>query len=125
MDLSLFLSKLIGLYLIIVALIWTFRKHDFETSSKELWNAGGTLALSGVVSLLIGLAIVIDHNMWELSYRGLITLLGWLIILSGVMRLGFPKSCHAWAHKIFHYRIPFIIILLVLGCFLTYKGFML
>lgn len=122
--LSSFLAKLIGLYLLIIAVIWLVRRKQFEKSAKEILASGGLLALSASFSLLFGLFIAIDHPIWEWSWRGLITVLGYLSILKGVVRLVFADKIKMIpGFIVFHYRWVFIIILVALGLFLTYHGF--
>jgi uncharacterized protein YjeT (DUF2065 family) len=125
MDLSLFLAKLIGLYLMILALIWLFRREEVETSTKEIVKAPAVIAVTGVFSLLIGLAIVIDHSVWEMSWKCIITVLGWLAIVQGILRIGFPKQARVLVSAILPYRYIMIVILFLLGSYLAYHGFML
>lgn len=124
MDVSEFLAKLLGLYFIIVALIWMFRKKPFEDAAKEVFSGGGFLILSGAFSLLFGLAIVIDHSIWELNWKGLITLIGYLTIVKGVMRLAFPLQSKKAITKVMKQRHLLILTLLILGIYLSYNGFM-
>ncbi len=125
MNLSLFLAKLIGLYLIIISLIWLFRKNKLETASKEALKEPAIIAFSGVFSLLVGLAIIIDHSIWEISYKGLITLIGWLVIFISILRLGFPKQYRSLSQFLLQHRYAAITILLLVGIYLVYEGFML
>jgi hypothetical protein len=125
MDLSLFLAKLIGLYLMIVALIWLFRRQGLETSTREIVKDQAMVALTGLFSLIIGLAIVIDHSIWEMSWKCIITILGWLAIIQGILRIGFPKQARALVNWIIPHRYIMMIILFLLGGYLVYQGFML
>jgi uncharacterized membrane protein HdeD (DUF308 family) len=124
MDLSIFLARLIGLYLLIVAADLLFRRHEFEMAVKDFASSKGLLVFSGSISLLLGLAIVIAHPVYELSYHGLITLLGYLMILRGIWRIAFPSRVQKKLVTCFQkgYRGIFIL-LLVLGVYLTYIGF--
>ena len=47
--------------------------------------------LSGVLSLLAGLAIVIAHNRWSGGWPVIITVLGWLMVIGGVIRIVVPQ----------------------------------
>ena len=38
-----------------------------------------------------GVAIVLNHNVWALEWRVIITLVGWLATLGGLMRILFPQ----------------------------------
>lgn len=125
MDLSIFLAKLLGLYLLIVAVLWVLRKEQFESSVKDFVDSKGMLAFSGGISIVLGLAIAIGHPIWEWSWKGLISLLGYLFILQGIMRLGFPELVQKNTSKMLGgvgYWIGFAVIA-ILGIYLTYSGF--
>lgn len=124
MGLSIFLAKLIGLYLLIVAAIWIFRKDQFDKSIRDIASSRGLIVLSGVMSLLSGLAIAIGHSIWQFSWIGLITLLGYLMIIQGVVRLIFPEKLQTHMLEIMDKGYwAFIAIMIILGGFLTYSGF--
>ncbi len=125
MDLSLFLAKLLGLYLLIVALDLLLRRKELESAVKDFASSKGLLVFSGSISLVLGLAIAIGHPIFELSWRGLITLFGYLLILKGVMRMAFPSHLQKKIVFLFQkrYWIMFFI-LIILGIYLTYSGFM-
>src|SRR5262249_4542564 len=46
--------------------------------------------ITGVLALLAGLAIVNAHNLWVPDSRLVVTVLGWLFILRGIMNLVSP-----------------------------------
>ena len=125
MELSVFLAKLIGIYLLIVSTIWFFRKHQVTSSIKELVSSSGTLAISAEISLIFGLVIVIDHSIWEVNWRGLITVLGYLMIMKGIVRYAFPNQVKVLASKMLNSGgvCSVFVALFVIGLYLTYCGF--
>ena len=62
---TLFLSKLIGLYCILIGLsMMTRGQTTVETVTALLQNSAMTLIL-GVITLAAGLAMVLAHNIWS------------------------------------------------------------
>lgn len=124
MELSLFLAKLLGLYFLIVAIELLVRKHEFDGAIKDFASSKGLILFSGSLSLLIGLAIVIGHPVYQWNWRGLITFIGYLLILRGVIRITFPTQLKKRIFSLFHrgYWVIFGLLLL-LGICLTYSGF--
>ena len=124
MELSIYLAKFIGIYLLVVAADMLLRRHEIRGAIKDFASSKGLLVFSGSISLLMGLAIVIAHPVYEQSLQGLITLLGYLLILRGVWRMAFPTHVQKRLASLVHrgYWTIFII-LLVLGYYLTYTGF--
>ena len=45
--------------------------------------------------LAAGLAIVLNHNLWTPSWRVLVTLLGWLFVIGGAVRIVVPQQSEA------------------------------
>jgi uncharacterized membrane protein HdeD (DUF308 family) len=123
MGTSLFLAKLIGLYFLIYGLLSLWGRKQTVSLAKEIGASKGLLAVSGEISLLFGLVIVIDHTIWETSWRGLITLLGYLMILKGILRFAFPTYVKKCISKATHWLPLISLILIVLGAYLTYCGF--
>jgi hypothetical protein len=124
MDLSIYLAKLIGIYLIIVAADMLLRRREVRGAVKDFASSKGLLVFSGSISLLLGLAIVIAHPVYEQSTQGLITILGYLLILRGIWRMAFPTHIQKKLVSGFQrsYWIIFLISLIV-GIYLTYAGF--
>lgn len=124
MELSLFLAKLIGIYFLIIAAVFLLKKQEMETVIGEILASKGLLVYSGVLSLLLGLMIVIAHPIFTADFRGLITLLGYIFIIRGLARLLFANQLKKKAHNIFKRRYWLIVIILIaLGLYLTYSGF--
>jgi len=62
---TLFLSRLIGLYCIFIALsMMTRRQATVETVTVLLQNSSMMLIV-GIITLAAGLAVVLAHNIWS------------------------------------------------------------
>lgn len=126
MELSIFLARVIGLYLLIVGEIFLFRGNSIKKTLKEMTQSKGLLAFSGALSLLAGLAIVIGHPVYEWSWRVIITLIGYLAIFQGVTRLAFTNEMQSFVSMVMHrYLWVVILTLFLLGAILCYAGFIL
>jgi hypothetical protein len=123
MSLSIFFAQLLGLYFLILAVFMLFRKKYVEEIAGDFFATRGLLYFAGAINLLIGLIIVIVHNIWVWDWRVVITLLGYLFILKGVVRMAFPETSRAIEPKMLRgYWIIFVIVAII-GIYLTYKGF--
>ncbi len=124
MELSIFFAKLFGIYLLIVSAELLLRRHELEGAVKDFASSKGLLVFSGSLSLLLGLVIAISHPVCEINWRGLITLLGYLLILRGIMRVAFPTRLQKKLVSFFHNRYwAILVVLLIVGIYLTYSGF--
>ena len=124
MALSMFLAKLLGIYMLIVAAELMFRHHEFEGAVKDFASSKGLIVFSGSVSLILGLAVVIGHPIYEFNFRGLITLIGYLLIIRGIWRTAFPSNVQKKMADCFHrgYK-EVLLILIVVGLYLIYNGY--
>ena len=123
-----FLSRLIGLYAILVALSMFSRgQASVETVAALLQNPSMVFVL-GVVMLAAGLAIVLAHNIWSGgALVVVVTLVGWMTLIKSLVFLFLPPEMEA---RLFlerlHYQQLFYFywaLPLVLGLYLTYGGF--
>ena len=60
---------------------WMIKSSQDETN----------IVLTGIISLLIGLPVIILHNIWTADVLGFITFIGWTSTLKGVVRIAFPS----------------------------------
>lgn len=124
MDLSIFLAKLLGIYLLIITVELLVRRRELERAIKSFTSSKGLLISSGSISLLFGLVIVIGHPVYDMDWQGLITLLGYVLIIRGIIRVAFPSYFQKKMEHFFHRRYWIICLVLgVLGMYLTYSGF--
>ncbi len=63
----------------------------FPTMIEQFAQNYGLIFLSGILSLLAGVAIVRVHNVWSGGWRIIVTVLGWLAMVGGLARMWFPQ----------------------------------
>ena len=79
---TIFLSRLIGLYCIVIALsMMTRRQATVETVTALLQNPSMMLIV-GIITLAAGLAVVLAHNIWSGgALVVVVTLVGWITLI--------------------------------------------
>jgi hypothetical protein len=87
---DIFFAKFLGLYFVIVGLIVMVRKQSIMPAIRELVKNRPILLLVGVADLAAGLALVITHPTISLSVPGAISLIGWTMIVEGILYLAMP-----------------------------------
>jgi hypothetical protein len=125
--LTTFLSRLIGLSAVLFALsLVTHKQASVETMTALVHNPP-LLLIFGMVWLIAGLAIILGHNVWSGGVLPVVvTLVGWLILLRGLLLLTLPPLAAVGLFTGLHYDQLFylyIAISLVFGAYLTYGGF--
>ena len=90
MDSSLFLAKFWGWYLIIFFLILSFNPKRIRQVFTDL-NDEKFLIITSFAAIIIGLLNTLFHNVWELSWKLIITLIGWVSLFIGLALFIFPN----------------------------------
>jgi uncharacterized membrane protein HdeD (DUF308 family) len=98
----------------------------FPEIAKQIGNDPGLIFVSGILLLIAGLAIVRVHNFWSGGWRIAVTVLGWLALISGILRMFLPFWAANIASTLGQSSTPVILgafVPLLLGGFLSYKAF--
>jgi hypothetical protein len=91
MNLSILLAKFWSGILIIPSLAFLIRK-PLLANLYQLAKDKTFIIFSGYLALILGLITVILHNLWVADWRVAITILGWISLLKGILRLTFPEN---------------------------------
>jgi uncharacterized membrane protein len=91
MPTSIFLAKLIGPIAIAIGIGVLINRDTYRKLAEEFLASLALIFLSGILTMTAGVAIVLNHNVWALEWRVIITLVGWLATLGGLMRILFPQ----------------------------------
>jgi cytochrome bd-type quinol oxidase subunit 2 len=118
-------ARVLGPFLVIVDVTAMVRASDMEQllsqfEANSLWTF-----VTGAFILLFGLIIVAAHQRWQDAAAIIVSVLGWLIVLRGLLLVAFPKvfvsvansmiGAHAW-------WVALCIIFALIGLYLTYVG---
>ena len=127
METSLFLAQLIGPVLIVIGVGLLLKKTEFREMATDFLSSRALIFVSGLLTLVTGLAIVLTHNVWEFNWPVIITILGWLSIFGGVFRILFPDSVQSMGTSMLDKPAMMTVsgvIQIVLGLWLSYVGYM-
>ena len=125
MCLSIFLAQVIGCYLFLMSLAMLIHQQRFKKTMSDYLGSATLITLTGAVSLAVGLLIIVDHNIWVPDWPVIITLIGWILLLRGLMRLfvpeAFVKMSKDMLGKVVHTLMCWV--RLVVGIYLIWAGF--
>jgi hypothetical protein len=126
MQTSIFLARLLGPLLLLTGAGIVLNPKSFRTIAGEVVRSVTLVYLFGFMDLAAGLAIVLTHNVWAASWRVLITLIGWLLLIRGAVRIVAPEIVMGYAAKVIRNKqvIPAAgAVVGVLGLVLCYFGY--
>ena len=126
MRLSKLIAKIASVIYLSASLGAFFSADYYRKVSEDLFSNAGLTYLAGFVTLLIGLLIVNYHNVWAKNWTVLVTCLGWLALLKGILLIVCPQFVYGlsermltdWGLKIFPYTA------FCLGLLFAYFGFL-
>lgn len=125
--LTIFLGKLIGLYCIFVALAMLVNKQSLITAVNSLVRCPPLVFFVSVVGVVIGLAVVIGHNVWSGGVLPLvITLVGWAALVKGLVFLLLSPGRILELYQSLHYEkffFAYVAATFSLGVFLIVAAF--
>jgi uncharacterized membrane protein HdeD (DUF308 family) len=79
--------------------------------------------LSGTLLFVAGLSIVSVHNRWARDWTVLVTLMGWFVILGGLIRMFAPVFAQQRTEQHITAVYPLLIVLFAIGIVLTFKAY--
>jgi hypothetical protein len=129
MPRTLFLSRLIGLYCILIALSMITRRQATVENMTDLVQNPSLMFMVGVITLAAGLAMVLAHNIWSGGALVVtVTVVGWITLTKSLLFLFLPPEVEARLFlRQLHYLQLFYLYAafsLVLGVYLTSGGFL-
>ena len=125
MCLSFFLAQAIGCYLFITSLAMLVHQGRFKKLMHEFLASPALIAFSAGVHLILGLLIVLSHNVWISEWPVVVTIIGWIILLQGLMRQFFPET-YVKMIKDLMAKTGYLLmtwIWLIVGIYLIWAGF--
>ena len=125
---TIFLSRLIGLYCILVSLSMMTRRQATVETVTVLLQSPSMMLILGVITLAAGLAMVLAHNIWSGgALVVIVTIVSWITLLKSLLLLFLPPEMEAGLFLgQLHYQQLFYLygaVSLALGIYLTYGGF--
>lgn len=128
METTLFLAKVFGLYLLVMGLVVPLRRKALGLMVDAFAHNPPVVYLASVLILILGIVLVVSHNVWVFGWPLVITLLSWIVLLKALACLLLPFDALARVVIWFNRPAWFTVggaISAVLGLFLAGKGFQL
>jgi hypothetical protein len=120
------IARLVGPLFVVIGLGVLLNAPFYEGAIVEAVHSPTLVYLSGVASLLAGLAIVNAHRAWTPDWRVIVTVLGWLCVIGGIVRIVFPAVVGSIAASIYSGPTALMIVgavVLVVGGYLSFVSY--
>ena len=127
MELTILLSKVFGIYFILVAVVMILRRGMLKSILADFDSAPMMRFLFGAFMLIGGLFIVVAHQDWTTTPAAFITLIGWLTVLKALLYMTISNSgvrkWVGWFYGKGWYGVWGPLLTLALGLYLTNFGY--
>ena len=120
------IAGLMGPVMLAMGIALLLNRQMFPQMVAQLAQNYIVIIFSGILALLAGIAVVRVHNVWSGGWTILVTVLGWLLIVSGLVRMWFPQLASPLAQSFGENEtlIPAAgLVVLVIGALLSFKAY--
>lgn len=125
MDLSIFVAQVAAVVYLSVGVGILVDKKHYSKVFDSVMKDTAAMYIGGFMALLVGFSLVTFHNDWMKSWEVLVTIIGWLALVKGVMLLAFPSTflgvVKPWMKS--KNLSAFAMVAVVLGLVFGYFGF--
>jgi hypothetical protein len=119
-------ARLAGPTLMAIGLGVLLNRTLYTDAIVEAVKSTTLIFLSGVACLLAGVAILNAYRAWTADWRVLVTIVGWLFVIAGVVRIVLPSFAAGMATTVYGGTMAMPIagaVALVIGAILSFMGY--
>ena len=92
MDITILVAKILGIYLVVSGLFLILRGKTIPHLLKDFFDHPATVYLTGVILIFLSSMYLIQYNIWDGTWRALVTLFAWLVMLKGLAYIFVPQA---------------------------------
>ncbi len=122
MGLSAFIAKIFALIYIAAGIAVLIGNLDFEKIINDLKQSASLTYFAGCVGIIVGTALVQHHNLWINHWSVIITVIGWIMLIGGLVTVIIPDVLFRMKGCV-HNSKPWGIFMILFGLLMGYFGF--
>lgn len=128
MDITLFLAQVMGVYFLVAGVGMLLNPARMKGAMQEAKRSYLLPYFDGAIALVVGLLLVLNHNVWDGLLEVLVSLIGWVVVVEGVLMMLLPQKTISAMIEAFmgaHMARLMGVVSVVLGIYFVYQGFLL
>jgi len=94
MELSILIAKITAVIYLSASLGGFFSRDYYRRLADDMYKNAALTYMMGFMAVIVGFLIVHYHNLWVRDWTVLITIIGWLSLIKGIIIIVFPKFIH-------------------------------
>lgn len=99
METTLVVAKILGIYLVVSGFFLLFRGKTLPAMMKDFFGHPAFVYLTGVILVFLSSLFLIQNNIWDGTWRSVITLIAWATLLKGLGYIFVPEMLHRLVNK--------------------------
>jgi hypothetical protein len=127
MDLTILLSKVFGIYFILVSFVIILRHSFLKSILKNFVEEPMLRFLIGSLMLIGGIFIIVSHQDWSSLPSSFISLIGWLTTIKALLYMSLSNNAvRKWVNSFYikgYYQVWAPLLALGLGLYLLNYGY--
>lgn len=126
MERSIFIARIFALCYLIMGTAFLLNRKAFQRVMEDFSKNAALVFFSGLFALVIGVVMILSHNIWVANWTVIITIIGWLALIKGIWIIVFPNSVSKFMQFYQKNETPLIvhsIVALIFGMVLAFFGF--
>jgi len=125
MEPSILIAKIIAVIYLSASLGGFFSRDYYRRLAEDMYKNATLTYMMGFITVILGFLIVHYHNLWGRDWTVLVTIIGWLALIKGILIIVFPKFMQRLSEPFLTERVLKIIpyVTLFLGLLFGYFGF--
>ena len=124
MSIANFLAEFWGFSMVIVSMAFLAYPRYSGQVIKAIEEEKNVI-ICGILNVMAGIALILLYNVWDKSWKVIITIIGWLVLVRGIICLFSPHIIKKILEKVKAHsdRLPALFAGgVILGCVLIYLG---
>ncbi len=92
MDATVITLKILAVYLVVSGLFLLFKGKSIPHLLKDFFDHPATVYLTGIILVFLSTMYLIQYNIWDGSWKTLVTIFAWIVMLKGLVYIFAPKT---------------------------------
>ena len=123
MDITILVAKILGIYLIVSGLFLLLKGKTVPHLLKDFFDHPATVYLTGVILIFLSSMYLVQYNIWDGSWKVIVTIFAWIVMLKGLSYILFPQALNQITVTKFRKSFGIYgVIAIIIGVYLFFLG---
>ncbi|MDE2399949.1 MAG: hypothetical protein KGL67_03005 [Patescibacteria group bacterium] len=91
MDITILVAKILGIYLVVSGLFLIIKGKTIPHLLQDFFDHPAIVYLTGVILLFLSSIYLLQYNVWDGTWRTLVTVFVWMVLAKGLAYIFMPE----------------------------------